>query len=106
MEQLQRVQGQSGRFKFRTGDVGLRERGRRFSKVDGDDDKLTSSCECDSECEDRVHVVSCRPSVLGKREKMCMTQLGKVEGSYRVEVLEAWNGREKTVALLGHKEVG
>lgn len=44
------------KVKFRTGDIDIQERRRRFRKVGEDDDKF--KCDCGSECEDRVHVVA------------------------------------------------
>lgn len=48
-------EGTKLKVKFRTGDIDLQERRRRFRKVD-EDDKF--KCECGTECEDRVHVVA------------------------------------------------
>ncbi|CAB1099598.1 unnamed protein product [Ectocarpus sp. CCAP 1310/34] len=44
------------KVKFRTGDIGLRERRRRHRTVDNEDDEF--KCDCGFECEDRVHVVA------------------------------------------------
>ena len=38
------------KVKFRTGDIGLRERGRRYRTVADEDDK--SKCDCGWECEE------------------------------------------------------
>ena len=88
------------KVKFMTGDIGLRERRRRFRKIDEEDDKF--KCDCGSECEDRVHVTA-ECSLYKKEREVYMTELGKVEGRYR-EMFEAWSSQEKTVAVLGHRE--
>lgn len=86
------------KVKFRTGDIDLRERRRRFRKLD-DEDKF--KCDCGAECEDRVHVVAECPSYDQEREGY-MVELEKVDSRYR-EKFEAWNKEEKTVAVLGCK---
>ena len=73
------------KVKFRTGDIGLRERGRRYRTVADEDDKF--KCDCGWECEDRVHVVA--ECSLYKEREVFMTELGKIEGRCR-EMFEAW----------------
>ncbi|CAB1105337.1 unnamed protein product [Ectocarpus sp. CCAP 1310/34] len=47
------------KVEFRTGDIDIRERRRRYGKADDEDANF--KCDCGSECEDRVHVVAeCR----------------------------------------------
>ncbi|CAB1117562.1 unnamed protein product [Ectocarpus sp. CCAP 1310/34] len=87
------------KVEFRTGDIGLGERRRRFRNVDDEDDKL--KCECGSGCEDRVHVVAEHPLYKKERE-VYMTEIGKVGGTY-MEMFEAWNRQEKTVAISEQK---
>ncbi|CAB1096020.1 unnamed protein product [Ectocarpus sp. CCAP 1310/34] len=87
------------KVKFRTGDIGLRERRRRHRTVDEEDDEF--KCDCGFECEDRVHVVAECPLYKKERE-LYMTELGKIDGTYR-EMFEAWNREERTVAVLGHR---
>ena len=65
------------KVKSRTGDVGLRERRRRF-RADGDEDNNVK-CAFGSECEGRVHVVAgC--SLYKVEREVHMTELGKKEG--------------------------
>ncbi|CAB1109326.1 unnamed protein product [Ectocarpus sp. CCAP 1310/34] len=72
--------GTTLKVKFRTGDIGLRERSRRLHKADDEDAKF--KCDCGSECENRVHVVAeCR--LYKKEREVSMTELGKVEEKYR-----------------------
>ncbi|CAB1113177.1 unnamed protein product [Ectocarpus sp. CCAP 1310/34] len=85
------------KVKFRTGDIGLRERRRRHRTVDDEDDEF--KCDCGFECEDRVHVVAECPLYKKERE-VYVTELGKIDGTYR-EMFEAWNREERTVAVLG-----
>ncbi|CAB1112275.1 unnamed protein product [Ectocarpus sp. CCAP 1310/34] len=66
-----------------------------------DNDKF--QCDCGSECEDRVHVVAECPPLYKKERDLYMTELGKVEGTFR-EIFEAWNSQEKTVAVMGHSK--
>ncbi|CAB1103564.1 unnamed protein product [Ectocarpus sp. CCAP 1310/34] len=80
-----------------TGDIGLRERRRRHRTVDEEDDEF--KCDCGFECEDRVHVVAECPLYKKERE-VYVTELGKIDGTYR-EMFEAWNREERTVAVLG-----
>ncbi|CAB1101586.1 unnamed protein product [Ectocarpus sp. CCAP 1310/34] len=87
------------KVKFRTGDIGLRERRRRHRTVDEEDDEF--KCDCGFECEDRVHVVAECPLYKKERE-VYVTELGKIDGTYR-EMFEAWNREERTVAVLGHR---
>ncbi|CAB1103133.1 unnamed protein product [Ectocarpus sp. CCAP 1310/34] len=87
------------KVKFRTGDIGLRERRRRHRTVDEEDDEF--KCDCGFECEDRVHVVAECPLYKKERE-VYVTELGKIDGTYR-EMFEAWNRGERTVAVLGHR---
>ncbi|CAB1096171.1 unnamed protein product [Ectocarpus sp. CCAP 1310/34] len=54
------------KVKFRTGDIGLRERRRRHRTVDEEDDEF--KCDCGFECEDRVHVVAECPLYKKERE--------------------------------------
>ena len=88
------------KVKFRTGGIGLRERGRRYRTVVDEDDKF--KCDCGWECEDRVHVVA-ECSLYKKEREVYMTELGKMEGRYR-EMFEAWNREDKTVAVLGNSK--
>ena len=74
------------KVKFRTGDIGLRERRRRHRTVDDEDDEF--KCDCGFECEDRIHVVAECPRYKKERE-VYVTELGKINGTYR-EILEAW----------------
>ncbi|CAB1097058.1 unnamed protein product [Ectocarpus sp. CCAP 1310/34] len=87
------------KVKFRTGDIGLRERRRRHRTVDEEDDEF--KCDCGFECEDRVHVVAECPLYKKERE-VYVTELGKIDGTYR-EMFEAWNREERTVAVVGHR---
>ncbi|CAB1103263.1 unnamed protein product [Ectocarpus sp. CCAP 1310/34] len=87
------------KVKFRTGDIGLRERRRRHRKVDEEDDEC--KCDCGCGCEDRVHVVAACPWYKKERE-VYVTELGKIDGTYR-EMFEAWNREERTVAVVGHR---
>lgn len=88
------------KVKFRTGDIGLRERRRRHRTVDDEDDKF--KCDCGFECEDRVHVVA-ECQWYEKEREVYMTELGKIQGRYR-EMFEAWNREERTVAVLGSRK--
>ncbi|CAB1121545.1 unnamed protein product [Ectocarpus sp. CCAP 1310/34] len=63
------------KVKFRTGDIGLRERRRRHRTVDEEDDEI--KCACGSECDDRVHVVTECPLYKKERE-VYVTELGKI----------------------------
>ncbi|CAB1097417.1 unnamed protein product [Ectocarpus sp. CCAP 1310/34] len=54
------------KVKFRTGDIGLRERRRRHRTVDEEDDEF--KCDCGFECEDRVHEVAECPLYKKERE--------------------------------------
>ena len=74
---------------FRTADIGLRERRRRFTEVDDDDEKFKR--ECGSKCEDGMHEVA--ECAHYKEREVCMTELGKLQGGYR-EMFEAWNSRK------------
>ncbi|CAB1121386.1 unnamed protein product [Ectocarpus sp. CCAP 1310/34] len=87
------------KVKFRTGDIGLRERRRRHRTVDDEDDEF--KCDCGFECKDRVHVVAECPLYKKERE-VYVTELGKIDGTYR-EMFEAWNREERTVAVVGHR---
>ncbi|CAB1106815.1 unnamed protein product [Ectocarpus sp. CCAP 1310/34] len=93
------TEGTKLRVRFRTGDIGLRERRRRHRTVDDEDDEF--KCDCGFECEDRVHVVAECPLYKKERE-VYVTELGKIDGTYR-EMFEAWNREERTVAVLGHR---
>ncbi|CAB1097155.1 unnamed protein product [Ectocarpus sp. CCAP 1310/34] len=55
------------KVKFRTGDIGLRERRRRHGTVDEEDDEF--KCDCGFECEDRVHVVAESSTEVAKTPK-------------------------------------
>ena len=88
------------KVKFRTGDIGLRERGQRYRTVVDEDDNF--KCDCGWKCEDRVHVVS-ECSLYKKERKEYMDELGKIDRRYR-EMFEAWNSKDKTVAVLGHSK--
>ncbi|CAB1109836.1 unnamed protein product [Ectocarpus sp. CCAP 1310/34] len=87
------------KVKFRTGDIGLRERRRRHRTVDEEDDEF--KCDCGFECEDRVHVVAECPLYKKERE-VYVTELGKTDRTH-TEMFEAWNREERTVAVLGHR---
>ncbi|CAB1104539.1 unnamed protein product [Ectocarpus sp. CCAP 1310/34] len=54
------------KVKFRTGDIGLRERRRRHRTVD--EEEYEFKCDCGFECEDRVHVVAECPLYKKERE--------------------------------------
>ncbi|CAN0013073.1 unnamed protein product [Ectocarpus sp. 12 AP-2014] len=82
--------------------IDLRERRRRFGKVDGEDDKCINICDCGSECENRVHAVTeCR--LYKKQREVYVTELGKGQGNTQGSI-EAWKSQEKTVAVLGHRK--
>ncbi|CAB1107901.1 unnamed protein product [Ectocarpus sp. CCAP 1310/34] len=87
------------KVKFRTTDIGLRERRRRHRTVDDEDDEFKG--DRDFECEDRVHVVAECPLYKKERE-VYVTELGNTDGTYR-EMFEAWNREERTVAVLGYR---
>ncbi|CAB1105049.1 unnamed protein product [Ectocarpus sp. CCAP 1310/34] len=73
------------KVKFRTGDIGLRERRRRHRTVDDEDDEF--KCDCGFECEARVHVVAECPLYKKERE-VYVTELGTIDGTYG-EMFEA-----------------
>lgn len=66
---------------LRTGDTGLRERGRRFRTVDEEDeDNCERDCGSD-ECEARVHIVAeCSFSFYERERGVYIAQLRKIEG--------------------------
>ncbi|CAB1109066.1 unnamed protein product [Ectocarpus sp. CCAP 1310/34] len=64
------------KVKFRTGDMGLRERRRRHRTVVDEHDEF--KCDCGFECEDRVHVVAECPLYKKERE-VYVTELGKIQ---------------------------
>ncbi|CAB1118438.1 unnamed protein product [Ectocarpus sp. CCAP 1310/34] len=75
------------KVKFRTGDIGLRERRGRHRTVDDEGNEFR--CDCGFECIDRVHVVAECPLYKKERE-VYVTELGKIDRTYR-EMFEAWN---------------
>jgi len=93
-------EGTKLKVKFRTGDIDLQERRRRFRKVDEDDDKF--KCQCGAECEDRVHVVA-ECTLYEKEREVYLTELGEIDGCDR-DKFETWDNQEKTVAILGDKK--
>ncbi|CAB1119660.1 unnamed protein product [Ectocarpus sp. CCAP 1310/34] len=72
------------KVKFRTGDIGLRERRRRHRTVGDEDDEF--KCDCGFECEDCVHVVAECPWY--KEREVYVAEVGKIDGTYR-EMIEA-----------------
>ncbi|CAB1100297.1 unnamed protein product [Ectocarpus sp. CCAP 1310/34] len=87
------------KVEFRARDEGLPERRRRHRTVDDEVDEF--KCDCGFECEDRVHVVAECPWYKKERQ-VYVTELGKIDGTHR-EMFEAWDTKESTVAVLGHR---
>ena len=89
------------KFKFRAGDVDLKERSRRFRTVAQEEDDESFGCDCGSECETRIHVVGECPLYKEERDEF-VNELGKIEGCDS-EAFETWDCKKKAVAILGDK---
>ncbi|CAN0551837.1 unnamed protein product [Ectocarpus sp. 8 AP-2014] len=73
------------KVEFRTGDICLRERRRRHGTVETTKTTNSSNVIAASSAEDRVQVVAECCQLCEKERAVYMTELGTLQGRYRIE---------------------